>query len=187
MAELISLLKSDANAVNAFGALASAVAAFMAIAVSIISIWISIRTARGQDLHNALTVRPLAEVTVADYEDSVRVKLLNNGTGPMILKAITVSDGRDALSNLIDWMPDLPTARPWTDFSKNFHMRTLAADSHLVLLELTKVEGEVGFEACRDVVRAALSPLTVNVEYMDIYDNTMRPVRKTLDWFGRTI
>jgi hypothetical protein len=186
MNELIALLQRDANAANAFGALASAVAAFLALIFSVVAIWISMRNARAQERHNELTVRPLAEVTVADFEDSVRVKLLNNGTGPMILKAITVSDGKDALSNLIDWMPDLPHGRAWTNFSKNFASRTLAAGSELVLVELTEMEDEVGFARCRDVVREALSPLTVNVEYMDIYNNTMKPVRKPLDWFGRT-
>ena len=39
---LLNLLKSDANAANAFGALASAAAAFLALFVSGFSVWISV-------------------------------------------------------------------------------------------------------------------------------------------------
>lgn len=184
MDALLALLQKDPNAANAFGALASAAAAFLALLVSVISVWISVRTSRSQQTHNALTVRPLAEVTVANFEDSLRVKLLNNGTGPLILKAITVSDGKDARSSLIDWMAPLPNDRPWTNYSKNFIQRSLAANSELCLLELTESEGEVDFARCRDVVRAVLARLTVNVEYTDIYGETMPPMRKKLDWFG---
>lgn len=185
METLIHLLKSDPNAANAFGALASAAAAFLALLVSAISMWISVRTSSQQQTHNALTVRPLAEVTVANYEDSLRVKLLNNGTGPLILKAITVSDGSSALPSIIDWMPGLPMERPWNNYSKNFLNRSLAAGAELVLLELTEREGEQDFAACRDSVRMVLAHLTVNVEYTDIYGETMRPVRKELNWFAQ--
>ena len=103
--ELIALLRSDSNAANAFGALASALAAVLALFVSCASVWIAISAARSQRTHNELSVRPLAEVTVADYESSLRVKLRNNGTGPMIVLAVTVSDGAKALDSLIEWMP----------------------------------------------------------------------------------
>lgn len=185
MDALIALLKSDANAANAFGALASAAAAFLALVVSGISVWISIWAAQSQRKHNELSVRPLAEVTVADYEDSLRVKLRNHGIGPMIVTAITVSDGRDARPTLLEWMPDLPDSRPWSNFTDEVRDRTLAPGSEMILLELTEYEGEEGFHECRDAVRAALAPLTVNVEYTNIYNTIMPPRRKSLSWFGR--
>ena len=103
----------------------------------------------------------------------------------MILKAITVSDGHSTRPSIIDWMPSLPMERPWNNYSKNFHNRTVAAGSELTLLELTEAEGELDFAACRDSVRMALGQLTVNVEYTDIYGATMRPVRKELSWFSQ--
>lgn len=39
------------------------------------SVWIAISAARSQRTHNELSVRPLAEVTVADYESSLRVQV----------------------------------------------------------------------------------------------------------------
>ena len=187
MDALIALLKSDANAANAFGALASAAAAVLALFVSCVSVWISVSSARSQRRHNELSVRPLAEVTVADYEDSLRVKLQNNGSGPMIVLAVTVSDGVNAHESLIEWMPALPQGRPWNTFTRELRRRTLQAGAEIVLLELTAHENEAYFAACRDLVRAALSPLTVNVEYTDIYNDVMWLCQKPLSWFARNL
>jgi hypothetical protein len=182
---LLALLRSDANAANAFGALASASAAFLALLVSAISVGISVWAAQSQRKHNEQSVRPLAEITVADYEDSLRVKLRNHGIGPMIVTAITVSDGANAKPTLLGWMPELPGSRPWTNFTDEVRDRTLAPGSEMILLELTEYEGEEGFAKCRDLIRDALAPLTVNVEYTNIYNTIMPPRRKDLSWFGR--
>lgn len=187
MDALVALLMSDANAANALGALASAVAAFLALFISCVSVWISVWSARIQRKHNELSVRPLAEVTVADYEDSLRVKLRNNGSGPMIVLAVTVSDGASAQESLIEWMPVLPKNRPWNTFTHALRRRTLQAGAEIILLELTQHEDEINYAACRDKVRAALAPLTVNVEYTDIYETTMNPCCKPLSWFGRNL
>lgn len=185
MNELIDLLKSDANAANALGALASAAAAILALFVSAISVWISVRTGRDQRKHNVLSVRPLAEVAVTDYENSLRVRIRNHGSGPMLIHAVTVSDGVDTKSCLIDWMPNLPGNRPWTNFSYSLRFRTIQAGADIILLELTEFDNERNFAKSRDLVRKALSPLTVTVEYSDIYDSLMRPCSKKLEWFGR--
>ena len=140
---------------------------------------------RSQRVHNELSVRPLAEITVANYEDSLRVKLLNNGTGPMIISNIIVSNGSCAKSCVIDWMPKLQNGRTWTNFSSNLRDRTLRPGSEIVLFELTEYEGERDFVQCRDRVRAVLAPLTVSVEYTDVYNKTMTIRSKSLSWFGR--
>ena len=185
MNELIAFLKADANVANAFAALASAAAAFLALVVSCISVWIAVRTLSSQQKHNELSVRPLAEVTVADYENSLRVKLRNNGTGPMIITTVQVSKGERNKGCVVEWMPPLPSARVWNAFSHELIERTLQPGSEIVLLELTEYAGEKDFALCRDAVRAALAPLTVSVRYTDIYNKAM-PVRvKSLSWFGR--
>lgn len=187
MDALINLLKTDANAANTFGALASASAAFLALLVSALSVGISVWAVRSERRHNTLSVRPLAEITVSDYETSLRVILTNQGTGPMVITAVTVSNGSIAYPTILDWMPELPNARPWTNFTGEIRDRALAPGSELVLLELTEYEDEdeVDFAECRDIVRAALAPLNVNVEYTNIYNTVMPPRQKLLSWFGR--
>lgn len=185
MEALFELLKRNTEVANALGALASASAAILALAVSGISIYISVWAARIQRKHNELSVRPLAEVTVADYENSIRVKLRNNGSGPMIVTAVTISDGKNANESIVDWMPRLPRNRHWTTFTHALQNRTLQAGGEIALIELTELEGEEGFAVCLRMTRRALSPLTVNVEYTDIYNTVLTPCKKSLSWFGR--
>lgn len=187
MDALIALLKTDANAANAFGGLASAAVAFFALIASVTSVAIAVWAVRSERKHSQLSVRPLAEVTLGDYENSLRVKLLNHGTGPMIVIAVTISDGKTTRPRLIDWMPELPGSRAWTNFSDEIRDRTVRPGGEIILLELSEYEGEEGFGECRDTARAALAPLTVNVEYTDIYDTIMQPRRKALKWFSRRI
>lgn len=185
MEALVVLLESQPDAANAFGALASAGAAIIGLVLSVVAISISMWGVRTQRLHNELSVRPLAEVTVADYEDCLRVKLCNNGIGPMIVIAITVSDGQNAKPALLEWMPELPGDRHWNNFAGDVRGRSLSPGAEVVLLELTEHDGERGFSVCRDLVRTALAPLTVNVEYTNIYNRSMPPKRQELAWFGR--
>jgi hypothetical protein len=186
MDALITLLTSNNNAANAFGALASAAAALIGLVVSAIAVGISIWAVRSQRIHNELSVRPLAEVTVADYENSLRVKLCNNGTGPMIVTNVAVTGGSSRTKpTIIEWMPPLPNGRPWTTFSNDLRDRTLQSGSEIVLIELAQYEGERNFARVREKVRAALTRLTVSIEYTDIYNKAM-PIRvKDLSWFGR--
>jgi hypothetical protein len=185
MDALLALLKAESNAANAFGALASAAAAFLALLLACISIGISVWAARLQRKHNELSVRPLAEVTVADFENSLRIKLRNNGTGPMVITSVAVTKGSVTHSSIIEWMPSLPSNRPWNTFSHALSNRSLQPGGEIVLLELTEYPDEVNFAESRESVRASLASLTVNVSYTDIYNKAM-PVRiKSLEWFGR--
>lgn len=185
MNELVELLKNDTNAANAFGALASAAVALFALILSVISVVISVWASCVQRKHNKLSVRPLAEVTVADYENSLRVKLRNNGSGPMIVADIIVSDGSETCPSLIEWMPKLYKNRHWNTFSNVLKNRSLLPTGEIILLELTEYEAETGFAKSRDLVRDALAPLKVTVKYTDIYNTKLPPYEKSLSWFGR--
>jgi hypothetical protein len=182
---LISLLKSDPNAANAFGALASAAAAFLALAVSVISLIVSLWALAIQRRHNKLSVRPLPEVTVADYEDCLRVTLRNNGTGPLFVTDMKVTDGIHTSDSLIDCMPELRHGRAWTTFIRDTKGRTVLPGEDLRLLELSEFEGEKNFAAHRDTIRKALAALQLRVEYSDIYKTCFPRYRRDLKWFGR--
>lgn len=182
--EIFGLLKANINVANAIAAVASAIAASLALFVSVVSVFISVRTLKHQQRHNVLSVRPLPEVTVADYEDSLRVKLRNNGSGPMIVQSLTIANGEKNYEAIIDCMPDLH-GRAWTHFSHALQNRTLLPGSEIVLLELTARMSEPSFSVTRDRVRKALAPLTVSVRYTDVYDSKFPSHNKNLSWFGR--
>jgi len=179
------LLKTDANAANALGALASAVLAAIALVVSIVAVIISIRALKIQRRHNVLSVTPLPEVTVADFEDSLRVKIRNNGSGPLIIKAVSISNGTETRPSIIEWMPRLPGNRHWNNFSQRLENRSILPGSEIVLLELTEYKGERDFAACRNLCRGALSALSVTVSYTDVYQTAFNAYSRGLDWFGR--
>ncbi|NHR06798.1 hypothetical protein HA052_16540 [Chromobacterium haemolyticum] len=185
MEALIDLLKTDPNAANTFGALASAAVAFFALLLSIISVGISVWAIHSERKHNTLSVRPLAEITVADYEDCLRVKLRNHGIGPMLITAVSVCDNKSCKPSLVEWMPQLPRDHPWTNFASNTAGRALPPGGEIILLELVEHEGESGFASCRKLIREALATLTVHVEYTDIYNTLMPEHSKPLSWFGR--
>jgi|HubBroStandDraft_1064217.scaffolds.fasta_scaffold02314_8 hypothetical protein len=192
MRELIHLLETNANVANALSAVASASVALLALFVSVVSVAISLWTLRVQRRHNILSVRPLPEITHVDYEDSLCVKIRNNGSGPMIIKSLDVSNGTESRSSLIEWMPTLPNSRPWSHFSHTLENRSLLAGGQINLLELTKYDAGIdaayldqSFAQGRDATRAALSALTVSVNFTDVYNSALPVYSKKLDWFGR--
>ena len=86
-------LTENSDAATAIGTIFSAFTALIALFLSAYGL-------RAQRRHDVLSARPLPEVTVADYENSLRVKLRNNGVGPMMVKSVKViRDGatRDSL------------------------------------------------------------------------------------------
>jgi hypothetical protein len=185
MKELIQLLKTDANAANAFAAFASAMVASLAFAVSIISVFVSVRALKIQRRHNVLSVSPMPEVTVSDYENSLRVKVRNNGSGPLIIKSLDVSNGSESRPSIIEWMPSLPGNRHWTNFSNRLENRSLLPGGEIILVELTEYDGETNYAQCRDLCRLELCALKVTVTFTDVYETVNLPYVKSLDWFGR--
>ncbi len=82
-------------------------------------------------------------------------------------------------------MPELPDDLLWTFFAGPVKNRSLLPGREIVLLELTTDTIDATFAKARDSVRLALSPLTVVVEYTDIYGSDFGPHPQDLSWFGR--
>ena len=183
--ELVSLLAKDPNLTNALATAASVFVAGAAFVVSVVALYVAHATLKHQRRHNLLSVRPIPIVTVADYEDSLRIKIRNHGSGPLIVKNVQVADGTSVKESLVDWMPELPTGMAWTTFVGPVKSRSLLPGSEIALLELSGDSADAKFGRARDVVRSALSPLRVVVEYTDIYDSDFEPHTKGLSWFGR--
>jgi hypothetical protein len=185
LSELFALLAKDPNTTNAVATVASAIAATFAVVVSSIAVYVSLVTLKHQRRHNVLSVRPIPIVTVADYEDSIRVKVRNHGSGPMIVKRVQASNGTQMKEGLLEWMPALPTGVLWTTFVGPVSDQSLLPGSELVLLELSGDCEDRVYRAARAAIRDALAPLSVVVDYTDIYDSDFKPYTKALTWFGR--
>ena len=182
--QLLQWLTANPNPANAFAAVASALAALLALVVSVAALFIAGWAAHLQRRHNRLSVRPIPEVTVLDLEEHVRVKLRNHGSGPLVIEGFEVAGYGGKHETLVDAMPNLP-GRDWTHFSGNIGGRALLPGGEIVLLELLREDDEIGFGRSRDLARKALALATLSVNYTDIYGGRFQPYSKSLEWFGR--
>jgi len=94
-----------------------ALSAVSAVAIALASLYVAWRTVNLQHKHNVLSVRPIPHVDVADYEDCLRVKLVNIGHGPLFIRKVEVSDDTTSKPAIIDWMPELPEHLAWSNFA----------------------------------------------------------------------
>ncbi|MDX9672271.1 MULTISPECIES: hypothetical protein [unclassified Pseudomonas] len=186
LANLFEFLEKNQNIASAVSATASALAAIIAVLVSIYAVRVSAKSAEQQQRHNTLTVKPIPEVTVTDYENSLQVKLRNHGSGPLLIRAFSATFHGRSCKSLIECMPDIG-GRHWTNFSGVIDGRALLPGKEIVLIELTASQGETSFNISRDHARLALSETEIVVEYSDIYDSIFLPYKKSLSWFGRNL
>jgi hypothetical protein len=187
MNELLAYLAKDANLTNALATVASTVIALAAFIISVASLFVSRATLAKQHRHNVLSVTPIPMVSVADYEDRLTVKILNNGSGPLIITNVKVKKESQVQDSLIAWMPSLPDGIYWSTFVGPIGNRSLLPGNGITLLELTGDQPDKKFEKFRDECRAALCPLTVALEYTDVYGSAFEPHEKCLSWFGRNL
>lgn len=187
--DALQYLVSKPDVANAAAAIGSAIVATIAALISFISIVVSVATLRHQRKHNQLSVLPLAYVMLGDYEDCLYVKVRNNGTGPMIVKAIEIHGADSPFAPLIAGMPEPPKSVNWTNFVEEYEERSIAAGGEMVLLELSSESStsEVQFKKFRDKVRLALGKLRIRVTYTDIYGDAMPDANRDLKFFLRLV
>jgi hypothetical protein len=157
------------------------------VVVSFLSVWLTFKTLRLQREHNFKSLTPIGSILTADYENELAVTIRNTGVGPLIVEHLTVSGGEQEVDNLLALMPPLPRGTYWTTFSPNIEGRCVPPDQDLTLLKLNGDPGNKAFAQFRDQVRLALSQLTVTLGYKDIYDRSLPPKSKQLEWFARNL
>ena len=187
MNELLAYLAKDANLTNALATVTSVIIALAALTISMVSLYVSHAALKIQRRHNVLSVKPIPMVSVADYEDRLTVKILNNGSGPLIIKDVQVKKESQVRESLVDWMPSLPDGMYWTTFVGPVKNRSLLPGNEIKLLELNGDHSEKKFKEVRDNCRAALCQLTVVLEYTDVYESAFEFHEKQLSWFGRNL
>lgn len=157
-----------------------------ALVVSVVAVAISVWSGIAERNHMRLSVRPVAAIPVADFENRIGVWLSNKGLGPMRVKTLTVTDSQGNIqSDLLSFMPELPAPVEWTNFHSNADGAFIEPGKRLDLLLLEGDTDSRSFRQARDNVRKALATLTVRVEYQDLYGASMVPEERTLSWFGR--
>jgi hypothetical protein len=162
-----------------YSTIGSTVVAIMALGMSIWTAWI-------QRQHNKLSVRPLPEIQLRDMNGQVRVKLINNGTGPLIIKSLEVLDGKKIVGRaLIQLMPS--GGHGWNFFVDIIDGRSIAPNGEITLIDLEydpHNKAELDFATS---TRAALSCLGIRIHYKSIYGNNLPSHQRDLAWFGRLL
>lgn len=187
--EIFDWLVANKDTANAIATIASAVMAAVAVVLSLISLAVSLAALRHQRKHNQLSVRPLAYVTLGDYEDRLYVIVRNNGTGPLIVRSITIIGAKNPSQPLFTAMPALLPKVSWTNFVEDCTGRSVPAGGELVLLDLSlgSSASQGQFAISRDVVRRALGVLQVSVTYTDIYGTRLPSSQRNLNFFHRNL
>lgn len=184
LTELFVILEKNQSLASAAAAMTSAAAAILALVISAAAVIATIVSTRQQRTHNILSVKPIPEVAVADFDDCLRVKLRNHGSGPLLIKALTVNFLGSSYDALIDCMPDNIA---WANFAGIVNGRSLLPGNEITLVELIALQNEPNFSIPRDLVRNALSHSEIVVEYSDIYGSEFPAYGKSLDWFRRNL
>ncbi len=184
---LFATLVAKPDVANAVAAIGSAVLAGVACLISFVSLYVSHRTAKHQETHDRMSVRPLVYVAVGDYENRIYVKIQNNGVGPLILSHITIEGAAEPNKPLIEAMPELPPKAAWTNFVEDISGRSIPPGGEVFLIDLEEGSSasRAYFTLARDKVRLALGTLAVKVEYTDVYDQWLPPAVRKLNWFHR--
>lgn len=157
-----------------------------AFVVSLVAVGVSLWSGLADRRHMKLSVRPVAAITVADFENRLAVWISNKGLGPMRIKSLTVTDASETVhSDLMSFMPELSPNVEWTNFHGNADRVFVEAGKRLELLLLEGDRENQAFCVARDSIRRTLATLTVCVEYEDLYGQSMPSEKRPLSWFGR--
>jgi hypothetical protein len=153
--------------------IATAVMAF----ATVVNVMVVLRLGRLSISYSKNAVRPVCVISVEDYYNKISVSILNTGTGPMMIKEFSCTNGTRSTSDLISLMPELDQS--WTTFYKKITEDAIVAGGKATLIGLNPETEET-----RCKVRDALKDITVFVEYADVH-NTVFTKSKKLDFFGR--
>lgn len=151
-----------------------------------IALLLSIVTIRDQRKHNKLSVRPIAMISVADYVDRLAVNLQNQGTGPLIIEKLLVTDSNgNERNSIIEFFDDGFEDVTWSTFTGGINGWAILPGSQRTLIELVEDSSDKKFVAKRNKVRKVLAGLKVIVHYQDIYEQKMPVKVRSLDFFAR--
>lgn len=165
----------------ALAALGSAIAAILAIITTII-------VAKTQIQNSRLTVRPIGQFSIGDYENEIFVSLSNKGVGPLFIdEMIYQFDDGEKISNasLVSLLPSLPDGIAWKDFSSLSSGTVVSPQSSRTLVKLG-IGSDFGVDVdIANEIRRKLGSLTITCKYKDVYNRGLPPTSKKLDWFAR--
>lgn len=158
------------------------IVSFCAMITSVISLFIAYKAQINQQIHNQLSVKPLAEFLIGDYEDTIFIKIKNQGTGPLIIKKFITQHNNIESHRIMEALSELKYDLVWDRFTDSIDGRTIGADKELVILQASFESGQ---KTLQQKLRSELSSFELKLDYSDVYSITQPKLTKKLDWFSR--
>jgi hypothetical protein len=172
-------------------AAASAVIALAALAFAIFSFR---RQQTRTERFETKKVQPLLWIRSETYVDRKSIQLWNYGLGPAIITSAQFEKGGRRTHKIVELFDGINrTARPpaghvkWARFVGLLPNRAIPAQDHIILVEqsIKNLQGQgideaAGLELLRRWMDAK-TDIKVSIEYADIFGNTMKTFRETLN------
>ncbi len=153
----------------------------MAIIISVLALLSTFYQLYLQRVHNAKSLKPLGQIDLRDRNRQVAVWIANNGMGPMIIDRITFFKEGKSYTNIEECLQLEARAYRRIPISELVKKVVLPnASFEVFAAELEAHEGETEMAN----VRKQLTPITLEVDYRDIYENKFT-LERNLDWFSR--
>lgn len=153
--------------------------------IALLAVIVSSWTAWMQRQHNKLSFRPFPEIQLRDMSGHIKISLTNNGTGPLIIKTLSVLKyKKNTEKALIELMP---AYNGWTFFAHNVDGRSIKPSGDIILLELEYNPQNPNQLNIANLIRENLRTLDIEIKYMNVYENIFPTYTKNLSWFGRLI
>ena len=153
----------------------------MAIIISVLALLATFYQLYLQRVHNEKSLRPLGQIDLRDRNNQVSLNIANNGMGPMIIDRLTFFKNGNSYTNIENCLTLVPGSYSNLLINESVKKVILPNSSLKVFAaELEPREKETEIEN----VRKQLSPITLKVDYRDIYENKFT-LERSLEWFSR--
>ena len=150
------------------------------IIISLLALLATFYQLRLQRIHNEKSVKPLVQIDLPDRKNQIAVHIRNNGLGPLIIDRLTFIKNDNTYTSIADCLDLDP--KSYMHVSVNDAVkRVVLPNSHLVVFE-KNLENHTEEEIRR--IREELTPITLQMDGRDIYDNTIT-FKRNFEWFSR--
>jgi hypothetical protein len=153
----------------------------LAIIISVLALLATFYQLYLQRVHNAKSLKPLGQVDLRDRNRQLAIWIANNGMGPMIIDRITFFKEGKSYTNIEDCLSLHARSYRRIPISESVKKAVLPGASFEVFA--TEFEDHEG-EAEITNARKQLTPVTLKVDYRDIYENKFT-LERSLEWFSR--
>ena len=182
--EIYKWLLCHINEANALATVSSALFAFFALIVAIVSIVYTHRSLSVQRRHNVLSVRPLPFLNLNKI-NGLRITLENHGFGPFQIISADLQGGVDGKWNLADYIPNNPPQGVAVLFTTGLTDRTIAVDGKIDLIDISAEDFSQNALSYINQCYMNLKDITISIEFTDIYRNKFDNYQKSLLWLSR--